>query len=212
MPRFALREFSRPDYRGSLPERDPNNAIWPRISAFAKMLHDISWEEDNDDYDDGTGRTEEEREADFEQNASDNVTTSEDKKMDGYSDYLNKVHNDPQTDAELRAEGEEQYRADRDNDVNGGGRDRSGGMDRQRQLAEDAGTGFKKKAERVKDTVESNGDIGEMFPEVFTESPTYQEAMNAYLDQLDWDNADSARKAQIRSEMAGYRPISSYGR
>lgn len=45
MPRFGLHEFSRPDYRGSLPERDPNNAIWPRISAFAKMLHDMSWEE-----------------------------------------------------------------------------------------------------------------------------------------------------------------------
>ena len=48
MPRFVLREFSRPDYRGSLPAHDPNNAIWPRISAFAKMLHDISWEDDGD--------------------------------------------------------------------------------------------------------------------------------------------------------------------
>lgn len=46
MPRFGLHEFSIPDYRGSLPERDPNNAIWPRISAFAKMLHDMSWEEE----------------------------------------------------------------------------------------------------------------------------------------------------------------------
>lgn len=46
MPRFGLHEFSRPDYRGSLPERDPNNAIWPRISMFAKMLHDMSWEEE----------------------------------------------------------------------------------------------------------------------------------------------------------------------
>lgn len=46
MPRFGLHEFSVPDYRGSLPERDPNNAIWPRISTFAKMLHDMSWEED----------------------------------------------------------------------------------------------------------------------------------------------------------------------
>lgn len=49
MPRFMLREFSVPDYRGSLPKHDPNNAIWPRISAFAKMLHDISWEDDGDE-------------------------------------------------------------------------------------------------------------------------------------------------------------------
>lgn len=49
MARFALREFSRPDYRGSLPQYDPNNAIWPRISAFAKMLHDISWEDKEDE-------------------------------------------------------------------------------------------------------------------------------------------------------------------
>ena len=45
MPRFYLREVGPTDYRSSLPEKDPNNAIWPRISAFAKMLHDISWED-----------------------------------------------------------------------------------------------------------------------------------------------------------------------
>lgn len=87
MPRFTLQQMSPIDYRSSLPEKDPNNAIWPRISAFAKMLHDISWEDD-DEYDDGTGRTEEERKADFEQNARENVKTSEDRKMDGYSEYL----------------------------------------------------------------------------------------------------------------------------
>lgn len=49
MARFSLREFTQPDYRGSLPAHDPNNAIWPRISAFAKMLHDMSWDEDPDE-------------------------------------------------------------------------------------------------------------------------------------------------------------------
>lgn len=43
MPRFSLREFSRPDYASSLPKEDPGNAIWPRISNFAKMLNEIPW-------------------------------------------------------------------------------------------------------------------------------------------------------------------------
>ena len=43
MPRFSLREFSRPDYASSLPKKDPNNAIWPRISRLAKMLNEVPW-------------------------------------------------------------------------------------------------------------------------------------------------------------------------
>lgn len=43
MPRFSLREFSRPDYASVLPKKDPNNAIWPRISMLAKMLNEIPW-------------------------------------------------------------------------------------------------------------------------------------------------------------------------
>ena len=43
MPRFSLREFSRPDYASYLPKKDPNNAIWPRISMLAKMLNEIPW-------------------------------------------------------------------------------------------------------------------------------------------------------------------------
>lgn len=43
MPRFALREFTVPNYRDSLPASDPNNAIWPRISMLAKMLNEIPW-------------------------------------------------------------------------------------------------------------------------------------------------------------------------
>lgn len=43
MPKFSLREFSRPDYASSLPKKDPNNAIWPRISRLAKMLNEVPW-------------------------------------------------------------------------------------------------------------------------------------------------------------------------
>ena len=50
MPRFALREFTVPNYRDSLPASDPNNAIWPRISMLAKMLNEIPWfKKDEDD-------------------------------------------------------------------------------------------------------------------------------------------------------------------
>lgn len=136
MPRFGLQAIGPIDYRSSLPQYDPNNAIWPRISAFAKMLHDISWE-DEDEYDDGTGRTDEERNADFEQNARENVKTSEDRKMDGYSEYL-----DDQsllTEDEKKTQAAEQQLEDERNRRNTGfSGDRSGGMDRQRQLAEAA--------------------------------------------------------------------------
>lgn len=43
MPRFSLREFRSPDYASSLPKKDPNNAIWPRISMLAKMLNEVPW-------------------------------------------------------------------------------------------------------------------------------------------------------------------------
>lgn len=43
MPRFALREFSEPDYVSTLPAHDPNDALWPRISMLAKMLNEIPW-------------------------------------------------------------------------------------------------------------------------------------------------------------------------
>ena len=43
MPRFSLREFTIPDYASHIPQNDPRNAIWPRISELAKMLNDIPW-------------------------------------------------------------------------------------------------------------------------------------------------------------------------
>lgn len=206
MPRFGLREFSTPDYRGSLPAYDPNNAFWPRISAFAKMLHDMSWEDDGEDNGDGTGRTDEERAADFEQNARENVKTSEDKKMDRYSKYLDDQSRLAEDEKKTQA-AEQQLEDERNSNSVGFGGDRSRGMDRQRQLADEAGTGFKKKAQAMKEKFGSGGDMGKMFPDVFVESPTYQEAMTDYLNQLDWDNAESASQAQWRSDMAGYHPL-----
>lgn len=41
MPRFTLRKYSNPDYAKYLPEHDENNALWPRLSGLAKMLHEI---------------------------------------------------------------------------------------------------------------------------------------------------------------------------
>ena len=52
MPRFSLREFSTPDYASAMPERDPNNAIWPRLSMLAKMLNEIPWFKKDDDTED----------------------------------------------------------------------------------------------------------------------------------------------------------------
>lgn len=49
MPRFSLREFSTPDYVSAMPERDPNNAIWPRISMLAKALNEMPWFKKGDD-------------------------------------------------------------------------------------------------------------------------------------------------------------------
>lgn len=55
MPRFSLREFSTPDYVSAMPDRDPNNAIWPRISMLAKALNEMPWfKKDYDTEDDST--------------------------------------------------------------------------------------------------------------------------------------------------------------
>lgn len=136
MPRFTLQQISPIDYRSSLPEKDPNNAIWPRISAFAKMLHDISWEDD-DEYDDGTDRTEEERKADFEQNSRENVKTSEDREMDSYSEYLDDQSRLTEDEKKTQA-AEQQLEDERNRRSIGFTGDRSGGMDRQKQSAEAA--------------------------------------------------------------------------
>ena len=222
MARFVLREFSTPDYRGSLPGRDPNNAIWPRISALGKMLHDMSWE-DKGAYDDGTGRTEEQREADFRNDARENVKTVEDKKMEGYSEYLNRLHNDPRVAAELHDEGETQNYADRASSRNGGGYNRGGDMERQRALAEgtaerrEPGTWTSEKSpEKVKSEqiaeIFPNAnmeDVGTFFPDVFVETEESKKAMQDYLDQLDWENAENAFQAEKRAEYAGYKPLGS---
>lgn len=197
MPRFGLQSVGPIDYRSSLPQHDPNNAIWPRISAFAKMLHDISWEDD-DEYDDGTGRTEEERKADFEQNARENAKTSEDRKMDGYSEYLDDQSRLTEDEKKTQA-AEQQLEDERERRNIGFGGDRSGGMDRQRQLAEQTGTGFSNKVKRIAESGE--GFDMEQFPELFTETEDSKRAMQQYLNKLRWED-----------EMQGYRPLSSFGR
>lgn len=129
MPRFGLREFSTPEYRGSLPERDPNNAIWPRISAFAKMLHDISWKD------------KETRPPD--QDELDAIAASESEMMNGYTPAAEAASKQmegykpstPEQDVEAMVD-EQQRRVN--GNYTGGHRDDSVDMDRQRQLAEAA--------------------------------------------------------------------------
>lgn len=41
MPRFTLSEYAIPDYAKYLPKHDEENALWPRLSGVAKMLHEI---------------------------------------------------------------------------------------------------------------------------------------------------------------------------
>lgn len=177
MPRFGLHEFSRPDYRGSLPERDPNNAIWPRISMLAKMLHDMSWEEEPDE---STEVTQEEL---------------DDAKAQAESDMLGYVPNgdDESTRASELMKG---YRPSASTPT------RSPDMDRQKAMAE--GTlpeqnedKFKKKLERDA----SDGDFNmEDYPELFAETEDSKKAMADYLDRLDWIN-------NAQSSMQGYRPL-----
>ena len=70
MPRFSLREFRTPDYISAMPERDPNNAIWPRISMLAKALNEMPWFKK--DYD-----TEDESPEEVSASTSENDRTSE---------------------------------------------------------------------------------------------------------------------------------------
>lgn len=240
MPRFMLREFSRPDYLGSLPTHDPNNAIWPRISAFAKMLHDISWEDD-DEYDDGTGRTDAERKADFKQNARENVKTSEDRKMDGYSKYLDDQSR--LTEDEKKTQAAEQQLEDERNRRNVGfGGDRSGGMDRQRQLAEaamaedpDAIAGHQ--SELRNELADVNANAKTRIPSedgngYYQMGPDYvkhyqeiigtpadgdwgnmsKKALKNFMESQDWSLGNDYDAEQFANRMSGYRPLSSYGR
>ena len=186
MPRFGLHEFSTPDYRGSLPAYDENNAFWPRVSAFAKMLHDMSWEDSGDDETQeevatpADERTGDEVASDFETNARENVKTTEDKKMDGYK---------PSVDAQ------------RASNVD---------MDRMKALAEgtaekrepgkwpDFRSPTKQKADDIAETFPNANmdDIAAFFPEQFTETQASKDAMKQYLDKMKWEN-----------DMQGYRPL-----
>lgn len=43
MSRVNLKEFRPIDFASFVPEQDPNNALFPRVSMVAKMLHEIPW-------------------------------------------------------------------------------------------------------------------------------------------------------------------------
>jgi hypothetical protein len=187
MPRFALQQISPIDYRSSLPEKDPNNAIWPRISAFAKMLHDISWEDD-DEYDDGTGRTEEERKADFEQNARENVKTSEDRKMDGYSEY-------PDDQSRLIEEPENPSRSPTD-------------MERQKSMADSSNLAMDEFVKNFDPKTASKEDIRKMqrivAPDDAVLSDPDDKPSTRYFDDADWGEA-SQKAFEDYLKQWGYR-------
>lgn len=127
MPRFGLQSVGPIDYRSSLPQYDPNNAIWPRISAFAKMLHDISWDDketrppDQDELD-AIAATESEEMNDYTP-ASEEAS----KQMEGYKP------NTPEQDVEAMVD-EQQRRVN--GNYTGGHRDDSVDMERQKAIAD----------------------------------------------------------------------------
>lgn len=127
MPRLGLREFSTPDFRSSLPAYDPNNAIWPRISAFAKMLHDISWE------DDGTKSP--------DQDELDAIAATESEQMKNYAPASQKASEQmegykPNTrEQDVEAMVDEQQRRVNGN-YTGGHREGSVDMERQKAMAD----------------------------------------------------------------------------
>ena len=239
MPRFGLQPFSAIDYRSSLPQRDPNNAIWPRISAFAKMLHDISWEDD--DYDDGTGRTDEERKTDFKQAARENAKTSEDKKMDGYSKYLDDQSRLTEDERKTQA-AEQQLEYERNRKNIGFVGDRSGGMDRQRQLAkaamaDDPDAVARHQSELRKELADVNANAKTRTPSedgngYYQMGPDYvkhyqeiigtpadgdwgnasKKALKKFMKSQDWSLANDYDAEQFANRMSGYRPLSSFGR
>lgn len=49
MSRVNLKEFRPIDFATFVPEQDPNNALFPRVSMVAKMLHEIPWFKKSDD-------------------------------------------------------------------------------------------------------------------------------------------------------------------
>lgn len=164
MARFSLHEFSQPDYRGSLPAHDPNNAIWPRISMFAKMLHDMSWDEEPDEPDEVT------------QEELDDAKAQAESDMLGY-----------EPKSEIEAKKMEGYRPStptRSPDM-----DRMEAMAKG-TLPEQNEDRFKKKLERDAAT----GDFNmEDYPELFRETEDSKKAMADYLDRLDWiNNAQSS--------------------
>lgn len=83
MPRFSLREFSRPDYASSLPKNDPNNAIWPRLSMLAKMLNEIPWFKKSEPSEEEISAAAAFAEDDVRNNSEDAALTAQAERTDG---------------------------------------------------------------------------------------------------------------------------------
>lgn len=78
MPRFSLREFRSPDYLSAMPDRDPNNAIWPRLSMLAKMLNEIPWFKKGEDTESKSPESESMSQAENDRTAEQNAQRADD--------------------------------------------------------------------------------------------------------------------------------------
>lgn len=153
MPRFALQPVGTIDYRTSLPQRDPNNAIWPRISAFAKMLQDMSWEDkekrvpDQDELD-AIAATESE-----EMNGYTPAAEEASKQMEGYKP------NTPEQDVEAMVD-EQQRRVN--GNYTGGHREDSVDMEKQKSMADSSNTAMDDFVKNFDPKTSSKEDIRKM--------------------------------------------------
>ena len=186
MPRFTLQQFSPIDYRGSLPQRDPNNALWPRISAFAKMLHDISWEDDKDekktpDQDelDAIAATASEEMSDYSPES-----TKASEQMEGYKP------NTPEQDREAMVD-EQQRRVN--GNYTGGHREGSVDMEKQKSIADSSNLAMDDFVKNFDPKTSSKEDIRKMQRIVAPDDAKLSDPDDAvskgYFDDAVWGKA-----------------------
>ena len=188
MPRFGLQPVGSIDYRTSLPQRDPNNAIWPRISAFAKMLHDISWDE------------KETRPPD--QDELDALSATESEQMNGYTPAAEKASkqmegykpNTPEQDVEAMVD-EQQRRVN--GNYTGGHREGSVDMERQKAIADSSNAEMDNFINNFDPKTASKEDIRKMqrivAPADAKLSDPDDSVSKKYFDDADWGK--SSQKA-----------------
>lgn len=184
MPRFGLQAIGPIDYRSSLPEHDPNNAIWPRISAFAKMLHDMSWEKketrppDQDELD-AIAATESER-----MNGYTPASEEASKQMEGYKP------NTPEQDVEAMVD-EQQRRVN--GNYTGGHREDSVDMEKQKSMADSSNLAMDDFIKNFDPKKSSKEDIRKMqriiAPSDAKLSDPDDRARAGYFDDASWGKA-----------------------